>query len=126
MPATHTSAAVLDTVLLAAAYEPVATTPRVMPLGVFSTGHVDHGGFGRVFGTVKVKGTPNYAVARRVRLFRDRDGLCAGEVWSDPVTGAYEFLFVDPAERYTAIAYDHEHSFRAVVADNLTPEAYSG
>lgn len=85
---------------------------------------VDYGGNGKVSGTVKIKGTPNVAVARRVRLIRDLDGVCVAETWSDPDTGAYEFLGFDPLERYTVLAYDYQQSFRAVVADNLTPEAY--
>lgn len=85
---------------------------------------VDYGGNGRVYGTVNIKGTPNVPVARRVRLIRDLDGVCVSEVWSDPVTGAYDFRGFDPLQRYTVLAYDYQQNFRAVVADNLTPEAY--
>lgn len=85
---------------------------------------VDYGGFGRVYGTVKIKGAPDVPVARRVRLIRDLDGVCVSEVWSDPVTGAYEFRGFDPLQRYTVLAYDYQQNFRAVIADNLTPEAY--
>lgn len=83
----------------------------------------DYGGRGRIYGTVKVKGTPNYAVARPVRLFRDRDAVCLQEVWSDPITGAYEFIGYDMNEKYSVISYDDpSNSFRAVIADNLVPE----
>lgn len=81
------------------------------------------GGNYRVYGTTKIKGTPDYAVSRRVRLFRDSDGACVGEAWSNATTGAFEFVGLNPIERYTALAYDHTHNFRAVVADNQTPEA---
>lgn len=78
---------------------------------------------GRISGTVKRKADPtNVPVRRRVRLIRDRDGLLVAETWSDAVTGAYEFLWVEEWEAYTVIAYDFEHDFRAVVADNLQPE----
>lgn len=79
------------------------------------------GGRGRVAGTVKTKGTPNFATRARVRLINELDGVCLREQWSDAVTGEYSFDWVDPALRYTVVAYDHTHSFRAVIADNLSP-----
>lgn len=79
------------------------------------------GGAGRIAGTVAIKGTPNQPVRRRVRLFRERDGLCFGEVRSDEVTGAFEFVGVDPAEKYTVIAYDGPRVFRASIQDGVTP-----
>ena len=82
------------------------------------------GGNGRVAGTLKVKGTPDIPVRRRVRLFRERDGFCIGETWSDATTGAYEFLYVDPTQRYTVLAYDGPRVYRATLQDNVLPEAY--
>lgn len=81
-----------------------------------------HGGNGRVSGTTKVKGTPNVPVHRRVRLHRDVDGLMIREQWSNPVTGAYSFDNINTAYKYTVVTYDYEHNFRAVIADNLTPD----
>lgn len=81
-------------------------------------------GNGRIYGTVKIKGIPNLPVSRRVRLFREIDGLCLAETWSNAATGEYEFLGFDPAYRYTVLTYDYQQNFRAVVADNLTPEAF--
>lgn len=83
---------------------------------------VAFGGPGRITGTVAEKATPNIPLRRRVRLHRDVDGLCVRETWSDAATGAYEFTDINPAYRYTAIAYDWAHNHRAVIADNLTPE----
>lgn len=77
-------------------------------------------GVGRVKGTTKDKGTPNAPVSERVRLYRERDGLLIREIWSTPITGAYSFDYVDEVETYTVISYDHDKSFRAVVADGLT------
>lgn len=81
--------------------------------------NIYYGGNGRIQGSVSRIGS--VPLLRRVRLFRDRDGVCVGETWSDSA-GAYEFVWIDPAERYSVIAYDHEHNYRAVIADNLTPE----
>ena len=92
------------------------------PVGVQRSGDFIHGGPGRITGTVEEKASPNLPLRRRVRLHRDVDGLCVRETWSDAATGAYEFTDINPAYRYTAIAYDYEHNHRAVAADNLTPE----
>lgn len=91
-------------------------------LSVLKSGDFIHGGPGRIAGTVAEKATPNIPLRRRVRLHRDVDGLCVRETWSDATTGAYEFTDINPAYKYTAIAYDYAHSHRAVAADNLTPE----
>lgn len=94
-------------------------------VGVQRSGDYIHGGPGRIIGTVEEKATPNRPLRRRVRLHRDVDGLCVRETWSDATTGAYEFADINPAYRYTAIAYDYAHNHRAVAADNLTPEVLS-
>ena len=77
-------------------------------------------GIGRVRGTVKETGMPNSPVFRRVRLIRERDGMLMREVWSDKVTGAYDFTYIDELQTWTVVSYDHLHNYRAVVADNLT------
>lgn len=88
-------------------------------------GGTEYGGRGRIVGTVKNKGEPSDTpVYRRVRLFKDRDGQCVAETWSNPVTGAYAFENINPAHKYTALSYDHTGQFRAVVADNLPPEVF--
>lgn len=84
-----------------------------------------YGGLGRIVGTTKIKGTPNTPVRRRVRLIREIDGVCVGERWSDPVTGAYAFNGFDPALLYTVIVYDGPRVFRAAVQDAVTPEVYT-
>jgi hypothetical protein len=81
-----------------------------------------HAGIGKIAGTIKETGTPNSPVFRRVRLFRDKDGLMLRETWSDPVTGEYQFEYIDEAQTYTVVSYDHVGVYRAVVADRVTPE----
>lgn len=80
------------------------------------------GGRGRVRGTVKEKATPSFAVHREVRLIRERDSRCVRSQWSDATTGAYDFTNIDETVKYTVSTYDYEHDYRAVVADNITPE----
>ena len=79
-------------------------------------------GIGRVKGTVATKGSLNQFVHRKVRLIRERDGLVVREAWSNATTGEYDFQWVDEAQTFTVVSYDHLHNYRAVIADNLTPE----
>jgi hypothetical protein len=85
---------------------------------------VYYGGAGQIIGTVKIDDTPtDIPLARKVRLFRDRDAACVGETWSD-AAGNYAFQNIDPAERYTALAYAFAtDQFESVCASGLTPEA---
>ena len=77
----------------------------------------------RIVGTVKEKAVPNdRPVARRVLLFDERTHVVVRETWSDPVTGRYAFEEISPVPRYVVIAYDYQHNFRAVIADNLRAE----
>lgn len=78
-------------------------------------------GVGRVRGTIKEKGTVNTPLHRKVRLIREKDGLVIREAWSDPVTGAYDFKYVDEAQTFTVISYDYTGAYRAVIADNQVP-----
>lgn len=82
----------------------------------------DLGGAGRIAGTVKNAGTPNFPVWRRVRLLCRRDCRLVREVWSDPVTGAYSFDYINPAYTYTVIAHDHTGQYNAEISDDITPE----
>lgn len=83
----------------------------------------EFGGFGRIAGTVKKDAEPDIPLKRRVRLHREQDGLLIREVWSHPTTGAYSFDYIDATKQYTVITYDYLHDYRAVIADNITPEA---
>lgn len=92
--------------------------PDVMPWR-----DMEFAGNGKVTGTVKEKNTPaNTPLRRRVRLVREIDGLQIRETWSNASTGAYEFLQIDERHKYSVISYDHLANYRAVIADNLTPE----
>lgn len=84
---------------------------------------MEFSGNGFIAGTVKRDADPvDMPLRRRVRLHREVDGLMARETWSDATTGAYRFDGINEAYKYTVITYDHLHDYRAVVADNLTPE----
>jgi hypothetical protein len=80
------------------------------------------GGNGRIVGSVAIKGSPNTPVQRRVRLFNEKTGMLVREVFSDPATGAYEFLYVSMDHKYTVVTFDYDNNYRAVVADNISAE----
>jgi hypothetical protein len=90
-------------------------------LAGIARGYDSEGGRGVITGSTKVDSTPDAPIRRRVRLFRDRDGVFVAETWSNATTGAFAFTDLNPAMKYSAVAYDHENVFRAVIGDNLTP-----
>ncbi|MFM6988247.1 MAG: hypothetical protein ACKOXG_06195 [Arenimonas sp.] len=82
----------------------------------------DLGGRGRIAGTVKVDSSPDYPVWRRVRLFDQRDNRLVAETWSDPVTGAYAFEYINPSRVYVVVSYDHTGVYNAEILDAVAPE----
>lgn len=96
------------------------TTRLVSPTRGRSNFYFDPNARGRIVGTVKRKDDPaNVPLSRRVRLYRDRDGMLIAETWSD-ADGNYQFDYIEEGEAYTALALDHQHFYRAVAADNLS------
>jgi hypothetical protein len=85
----------------------------------FTASDVQNGGVGRVYGTVEQHSTPNFPLYRRVQLMDERSGLLVREMWSDPITGAYEFPQVKMGVPYTIIARDHTHTYGAIIADRV-------
>jgi hypothetical protein len=102
---------------------PVFGVHRAIPARYRARPNYLVGGFGqyigRLVGTTKDKGSPNVPVSERVRLYRQQDGMLMRELWSTAGTGAYVFEHIDELETYTVISYDHDGTFRAVVADGL-------
>ncbi|WP_140636574.1 discoidin domain-containing protein [Methylibium rhizosphaerae] len=89
--------------------------------GTIARPDAQDGGRYHLHGTVKVDGTPDIPVSRRVWLF-DHDGArLVREQWSDAVTGAYDFRHI-ALKPYFVVAFDHTHNFRAVIADRVMPE----
>ena len=84
------------------------------------------GGLYLVHGTVHLDATPtDLPLRRRVQLYNQRDSRLIREAWSDATTGAYSFDGIRGGDgtRYFVAAFDHTQDKRAVIADNLTPEA---
>lgn len=76
---------------------------------------------GRIYGTVAREGLPiDIPLRRRVTLMRQVDDMPIQTQWSDAVTGAFDFQWIETDQAYYVKAHDYEHNFSAVIADNLT------
>lgn len=98
--------------------------PVIQPLA--ATHDLQDGGAYCIYGTTALDGTPlDTPVRRRVQLYNQRDGRLIRETWSDPTTGAYRFdgVLGGDGTRYFVATFDDAGDKRAVIADNLTPEA---
>lgn len=101
--------------------------PMLMPRPIVTAkDYRFEGGRGLITDTVKTQiktnGTPtDFPTFCKVRLLRDIDGKVIRETWTDPVTGIYRFDYFDETFTYTVIAFHPLHSFRAVIADQITP-----
>ena len=84
--------------------------------------NIHFGGNGQITGTVKEKCQPDQPLVRQVLLYSENTHQLVADVWSD-AAGNYRFERIDPAQRYTVISTDYKQMYRAVIADNLRPEA---
>lgn len=83
-----------------------------------------HGGRGIIRATVKRKNTPeNTPLRRKVLLIDEASNLVIRKMWSDSVTGAYEFLGIREGRKYTVLSYDYTNTYRAVIANGQIPES---
>lgn len=90
-------------------------------VGVAARRDEENGGYGKIVGTTKNHGIPDYPVARRVRLTRRRDALLVQERWSDDA-GNYAFAYLREGIEYVVTSHDHTGVFNAVIADSILPE----
>ena len=114
-----------------APYRVLAYAPSPPPaVGVGSANHfgnllsgtdVEDGGTYRVTGTTKVRGTPDLAVSRRVRLHDQLSGRVVREVWSTAGTGAYAFNRIRLGT-FFIVSFDHTGLHNGVIATNVTSE----
>jgi hypothetical protein len=102
---------------------PVAPTRRSLGGLIFSASRdFENGGLYKVIGTTKVKGSPDYAVSRRVRLHDQLTGLVVREQWSQAGTGAYAFTRIRRGVFYV-VSFDHTGAFNGVIATGVASEA---
>lgn len=102
---------------------PVAGTRRVLTLSPTSAGiDTQDGGKFKIVGTTKITGTPATPARVRVSLHDQLSGRLVRSQWSDALTGGYSFLNIRGGSFYV-VAFDHLKNYRAVIADQLVPEA---
>lgn len=63
-------------------------------------------------------GTPNTPVHRRVRLHDQVTGKPLREVWSNPVTGAWQFTGIR-AGTFFVVAFDHTGQYNGEIATDI-------
>lgn len=101
---------------------PSVLTHKLEP-SLFKFVDVENGGNARIYGTTKVKsGNGKEPLRSRVHLLRQIDKLLIQSVWSDVVTGAFEFRGLSPNQKYLVLAEDGAGSFRPVAASQLVGE----
>src|SRR5574337_80430 len=120
MAGTHTTAVLVGSLMVLKTFSVSGSVQKAYPRPTPIL-KLYFGGLGRISGTVKVKGSPNYAVARQVILFVEPQFVPLASVWSDPATGEYTFDYLDPTLKYMVVSIDYPNNFRAVLADNLSP-----
>ena len=83
----------------------------------------DAGPYSTPAGTTKNTGTPNTPVRRRVRLHDQPTGVLVREMWSDEVTGAYQFTGIRAGTFYV-VGFDHTGTYNGVIeTDVVLPAA---
>lgn len=75
----------------------------------------------RVKGTVSIYGNPNNTpISKRVVLYDQKTSQIVDAMWSDPITGAYQFDFLKDA-RYMVIAFDDTRQYNAEIISDIVP-----
>lgn len=83
---------------------------------------VVHGGNFSVSGTTKILASPTTPTSVKVCLHDQLSGLLVRSQWSKSNTGQYSFTNIRNGTFYV-VAFDHLKNYRAVIADQLVPEA---
>ena len=64
---------------------------------------------------------PKEPTSKRVVLFSIIDGKALQQVWSDPLTGQYEFKFIALRKPYLIFTYDSDEDYNAVILGPVYP-----
>lgn len=80
-----------------------------------------YGGKGFIKNTVKLNLTPNIPAKKLVMLQDIKSGIIIRETWSDPITGEYEFKFINEFNFYNIIAQDHLYQWQTTATGPVKP-----
>jgi hypothetical protein len=73
-----------------------------------------------IYGTVKNTGLPDFPVYRRLRLHLSQSGAVIDDVFSDPITGDYQFRYLKYGSYYV-VSFDHTGQYNGVIATDIYP-----
>ena len=98
-------------------YKAVSSYAKYRLTDVTDTGN----GYGYFKNSVFVDYPPKEPTSKRVVLFSIIDGKALQQVWSDPLTGQYEFKFIALRKPYLIFTYDSDENYNAVIMGPVYP-----
>ena len=78
-------------------------------------------GYGYFKNSVFIDYPPKEPTSKRVVLFSIIDGKAIQQVWSDPLSGQYEFKFIALRKPYLIFTYDSDEDYNAVILGPVYP-----
>ena len=98
-------------------YKTVSSYAKYRLSEVTDTGN----GYGYFKNSVFVDYPPKEPTSKRVVLFSIIDGKAIQQVWSDPLSGQYEFKFIALRKPYLIFTYDSDEDYNAVILGPVYP-----
>ena len=98
-------------------YKAVTTYAKYRLTEVTDTGN----GYGYFKNSVFIDYPPKEPISKRVVLFSIVDGKAIQQVWSDPLSGQYEFKFIALRKPYLIFTYDSDEDYNAVILGPVYP-----
>ena len=98
-------------------YKAVSNYAKYRLTDVTDTGN----GYGYFKNSVFIDYPPKEPTSKRVVLFSIIDGKAIQQVWSDPLSGQYEFKFIALRKPYLIFTYDSDEDYNAVILGPVYP-----
>lgn len=98
-------------------YKDVSNYAKYRLTDVTDTGN----GYGYFKNSVFIDYPPKEPTSKRVVLFSIIDGKAIQQVWSDPLSGQYEFKFIALRKPYLIFTYDSDEDYNAVIMGPVYP-----
>ena len=98
-------------------YKAVSSYAKYRLTEVTDTGN----GYGYFKNSVFIDYPPKEPTSKRVVLFSIIDGKAIQQVWSDPLSGQYEFKFIALRKPYLIFTYDSDEDYNAVIMGPVYP-----
>ena len=98
-------------------YKTVSSYAKYRLTDITDTGN----GYGYFKNSVFIDYPPKEPTSKRVVLFSIIDGKAIQQVWSDPLSGQYEFKFIALRKPYLIFTYDSDEDYNAVILGPVYP-----